>query len=263
MIRGFILPIFLVVGIPLMAQNNFFVYKYDGQPYVIENDSVKSITIGLNINKRSTLVINDNESILFINEAGEVFNLNEEGEYSYKQLSKIKPQENTSSFVKKMFQYLWKDFTNMAYERKNIAGVVYRGDGIALMKHPADSIKIYYSEIKFEWDSIKDKTKEYYFILKDLDTDKTIKIGTLATSVSLFVDSFILKDGGNYKWAITETKYPNYKKTVFYNFKILNKSEFEALEKEEIKEISKFLEKLGFSKNEIRKTICQDYKICY
>ena len=158
---------------------------------------------------------------------------------------------------------MWKEFTNNIVARRDKSGVVYRGDGIVLMRHPADSIKIYHSEIKFEWDSIKDKTKEYYFILKDLDTDKTTKIGTLATSISLFVDGTILKQGGNYKWAIVETKYPNYNKTVFYNFKVINKSEFETLEKEKIKEISNFLEKLGFSKIEIRKTICQDFKICY
>ena len=262
MIRGFILLIFLAVGIPLLAQNNFFVHKYEGVPYVIENDSVKSMTIGLNINKRSKLVINDNESLYYINEAGEVFNLNEAGEYNYRQLSKIKPQENNSSYVKKMFQHIWKEFTNRANKRKNNTGVVYRGDGITLMKHPADSIKIYYSEIKFEWDSINDKTKEYFFILKDIDSDKTIKIGTPATSVSLFVDGSFLKDGGNYKWAITETKYPYDNKIVFYNFKLLNKSEFEDLEKE-VKEISKFLKELGFSIKEIRKTLCQDYKICY
>jgi hypothetical protein len=139
---------------------------------------------------------------------------------------------------------------------------VYRGDDILLMRHPADSIKIFKSEIKFEWNNIKDKVKEYYFILKDVDTDQVTKIGTHATSISLFVDSSILKEGKHYKWAITETKYPNYNKTIFYNFTLLSQAQFDALEKE-IKSISSFFKKLNYDKKDIRKIICQDYKICY
>ena len=258
----FVLFTFFFVVQDAISQQDFFVYKLNGEPYFKVNDSVKSITKGSSISRNTLVVMNKNDKLSFINDKGDIFELSKIGKYSYNDLQKIPAIKDNTTLTRKFGTYLLKELTNNITTRNDKSGVVYRGDDIVLMRYPTDSIKIYYSEIKFEWDSIKDKTKEYFFILKDLDTDKTIKIGTLATSISLFVDGSILKEAGNYKWAITETKYPNYNKTIFYHFKVLNKSEFEALEKE-INEISIFLKDLGLSKNEIRTTICQGYKICY
>ncbi len=245
------------------AQQDFLVYNLSGEPYFLKNDSIESITKGSLIDRNTLIVMHMNDKLHYYNDKGEVFELNEKGEYTYRTLKKISAVKDNSTLTGNGFRYLWKELTGNMATRNDKSGVVYRGDDIVLMRHPADSIRIHYSEIKFEWDSIKGKTKDYYLILKDVDTDKTIKIGTLGTSISLFVDGTILKEGGNYKWAIVETKFPNDNKTIFYNFKILTKSEFEALQKNEIKEISNFLVKLGLSKKEIRKNICQDYNICF
>ena len=260
--RLFVFFTFFFIVQNAISQQDFIVYKINGEPSFKLNDSIKSITKGSMIKRNTLVVMNKNDKLHFINDKGEIFELNKAGEFSHNDLQKISAIEDNTTFARKYLSYVWKEMTNNMATRNDKSGVVYRGDAIVLMRYPADSIKIYYSEIKFEWKSIKNKTKEYYFILKDIDTDKTTKIGILTTSISLFVDGAILKQGGNYKWAIVETKYPNYNKTVFYNFKILNKTEFETLGKE-IKEISIFLKGLGFSKKEIRKIICQDYKICY
>jgi len=260
--KQFVLFAFFFVVQNIVSQHEFIVLKLTGEPYFIVNDSVKSISKGSVMNKNKLVVMNKNDKLYFINDKGDVFELSDMGKYSYNSLQKIPALKDNTTFTRKYSSYLWKELTNNLETRNDKSGVVYRGDDIVLMRYPADNIKIYYSEIKFEWDSIKDKTKEYFFILKDLDSDKTIKIGTLTTSISLFVDGTFLKENGNYKWAITETKYPNYDKTKFYNFRVLNKSEFEELEKE-INDISTLLKRLGHSKKEIRKIICQDYKICY
>lgn len=260
--RIFVFLIFFFVVQNGISQQNFFVYKINGAPYISVKDSVKSISKGSVIGKNSLVVMHENDKLLFINDKGEIFELGKKGKFLYRDLKKIPAIEDNTSFARKYLNYVWKEMTNNMATRNDKSGVVYRGDEIVLMRYPADSIKIYYSEIKFKWDSIKDKTKEYYFVLKDVDTDKTIMIGTHDTSITLFVDDVILKQGSNYKWAIVETKYYNDSKTVFYNFKILDKTEFEVFEGE-IKEISKFFAKLGLTKKEIRKNICQDYKICY
>ncbi len=260
----FILFIFISHNFYAQNNNNFFVYRFLGEPYLEINDSIKPVTNGSIIDENTILTMNMNDEIQFINEKGDVFDLVSTGDFRLNDLLKIPTIKNTNSYVRKYFSFVWKEFTNNVVARSNKSGVVYRGDEIILMQQPVDSIKIYYQvyEIKFEWKSIKDKTKDYYFILKNLDSGEISKIGTLATSISLFVDGTILKEGGNYEWAITETKYPNFNKTTFYSFKLLNTSEFEAME-EELKSITKFLKNIGLSKNDIQKAICQDYRICY
>ena len=257
----FFFMVFFVVHYGI-SQETFFVYKVKGEPFMKINDSVKSVGKGSELNEKTTVSINENDVLYFINNQGDIFVLNHPGKFSYSDLQKTPAIKDNTSFSKKFFGYVWKEFTNKTASRNDKVGVVYRGDDNILMRTPNDSIQIYSSEINFEWDSIKGKTKEYYLVLRDLDTDKITKIGTHSTSISLFVDDFILREGGNYQWCITETKYPNYKKIVFYNFKLLNQSEFESLD-DEIKNISEVLKEIGLSEIEIRETICQDFKICY
>ena len=254
--------IFFYVFHYAISQETFFAYKVKGEPYVEANDSIKSITKGSNLGPFVSVTLNKNDILHFINDSGNIYVLNNPGKYSYSDLQMTPAIKDNSSFSKKMFSYMWKEFTNNTASRNDKKGVVYRGDDIILMQYPADSVKIYYDEIKFEWDQIKDKTKDYYFILKDCETDRITKIGTRSTSISLFVDDSILREGGCYKWTITETKFPNYKNTVFYSFKILKQTEFEALDIE-IESISKFLLELGFTNEEIKIVLCQDYKLCY
>ncbi len=246
----------------LVAQNNFYVYKYAGEPYVLTNDSVKSVSKGIDIDKKSKLVINNKDSVLYINREGQLFDLNKPGEYSYKQLSKMSPKEDTNSFAKKMFTYMWKEFTNTIDEKKNNAGVVYRGDGVVLMKHPADSVRIFHPEVIFQWNEIKSKAKDYYFILRDVKTGTITKIGVFANSLTLFVDGTILTPGNDYEWAIVETKYLNLNKITLYKFHIATPEEFKKL-KVEIDQLTSYLKGLGLSKQEAKKSICEDYKICY
>ncbi|RLD28381.1 MAG: hypothetical protein DRI75_06810 [Bacteroidetes bacterium] len=254
--------LFIFISHNFYAQNELFVYRFLGEPYLEINDSIKPVTKGSIIDKNTILTMNMNDDIQVINEKGDIFHLVSTGDFSHNDLLKIPMIKNTNSYVKKYFTYIWKEFTNNVVTRHNKSGVVYRGDDIVLMSHPADSIKIYYPEINFEWKAIKDKTKEYYFILKNLDSGEITKIGTLSTSLSLFVDGTILKEGDNYEWTITETKYPNFNKTTFYSFKLLNTSEFDAME-QELEGITKFLKNIGLSKNEIREAICLDYNICF
>jgi hypothetical protein len=234
----------------------------DGSAFLQVNDSTKTITKGSLIDKKTTLVMNTNDKLTFINKKGEAITVNKSGKYSHKDLSKMKPQQESNSFAKNLFAYAWNNFTNNVSTTKNKSGVVYRGDNIVLMRHPADNIKIYASEIRFDWNEVKDKAKDYYFILKDLETNSITKVGLLSNSLSLFVDGSILKESHNYEWTIVENKYENLNKTKFYSFKTLNSSEYEAL-KEELDALTKYLKELGFNKREIRATICEDYKVCY
>jgi hypothetical protein len=200
--------------------------------------------------------------IFYLDNNHSVYKFEQQGTFKYKDLKKVAPTIDKSTFTQRMFEYVWNQFTKTNVKEKNKSGVVYRGDNIVLMLHPADSIKIFYPEIKFEWHQIEDKTKDYYFILRDVENKNITKIGLKDNSLTLFVNENLVTSGKTYEWTITETKFPNYDKTTFYSFKLLTASEFDNLKKE-IDAITEDLKSLGFDKNEIRAAICEDYKVCF
>jgi hypothetical protein len=259
-----ILAFSFIIGCIFSAQgqNDFFVHFYKGIPFVEQNDSIKPISKGSIIEKDAKLVINKKDVVHLIDDKGEVYKISKTGKYKWKELNKLNPEKNSSSFSKSFFTSLWKQFTNTAASKKNKSAVVYRGDDILLMQNPTDSAKVYASEIRFKWKKIPKKTKDYYFILKDVETGVISKFGTPTNELTLFVDDINLKQSKSYLWAITETKYFNENEIAFFNFSILNKSEFKALESN-IKKLTKYFKSLGLSKKEIKATISEDYKIYY
>ena len=244
------------------GQNDFFVHFYKGVPFIEQHDSIKPISKGSIIEKDAKLIINKKDVVHLIDDKGEVYKISKTGKYKRKELKKIDAEKNSSSFSKAFFTSLWKQFTNAAASKKNKSAVVYRGDDILLMQNPMDSAKVYASEIRFKWKAIPNKTKDYYFILKDVETGELTKFGTPTNELSLFMDDGMLKQGNSYQWAITETKFFNENELSFFNFRFITKSEFKALEPD-IKELSNYLKSLGLNKKEIKATVSEDYNIYY
>jgi hypothetical protein len=243
------------------SQHGFVVHRVNGEPYLQVNDSVKSVTKGSLLDKNTLLTMGRSDNIHFINDKGDIFKLFDSGTFSYSDLEKIPALENNSSFLRNSLSYAWKEFTNTLAVRNKKSGVVYRGEELIVKLNPVDSAFIAGSEIRFEWLPKKDKEKDYYFIFRDVTTGLTTTIGTPSTAISLTVDDNLFKFGNEYEWTITETRFPP-KETPFFKFKILTKDEFKS-KQGEIKQISSFLKDNGYSKAEIRKTLCQDFKICY
>ena len=243
-----------VFALNLFSQDNFYVNKFEGIPYLEVNDSLKSITKGMVIQKTALLTLNDTDSVHFINKEGNEYVLDEAGSYSYSNLLEVPSVETKSAFAKTYLIHIWKQFTNDVVDTRSRSGVTYRGDDALLMLYPADNAKVFSSEVNFKWNKIEGKEKNYYLILKDINTNKTTIVGTPATSLTLLIDETFLKLGNTYEWAITETKYPNLKKTTFHSFNLLTETEF--------KSIITYLKQEGLSRSEIRTTLCKVYKIC-
>ncbi|WP_431135522.1 hypothetical protein [Psychroserpens mesophilus] len=243
-------------------KNKLFVYKYEGSPKIEVNDSLKIVKKGTVLDKHTKLIMQREDLVYIVNENGDVFELFQTGTFSYKELLAIKPITTKSSFAKTYFSYVWKEFTNTDVLRRDKSGVVYRGDDIILMRYPADSTKIYNNEIRFEWDRIPNKEKDYYFLLRHKDTKTITTIGTPVNTISLMVDGTLLQQGNDYEWAITETKFPNINKVPFYSFHILSNDEFKDV-KANISLISADLKNMGFTNSEVQTAICEDFKLCF
>lgn len=245
----------------LFSQDQFYINKFEGIPYIEINDSIKPITRGMAIKKNAVLTLNENDTVHFINKDGNEYIIEDKGDYAYSKLIKIPALKIDKPYIKTFLTFTWKQFTNNVTDNRSRSGVVYRGDEELLMQYPIDSARIISSQIQFKWSKIKDKEKDYYLILKDIKNNKTTIIGTLATSITLMVDDSFLKTGHQYKWAITESKYENPKKSDFYTFSLVTESEFKNLHKE-ANLIAAYLKKQGLSKREIQTVLCEAYKIC-
>lgn len=256
-----VLPGFLLVFQLALPQQEFIVHRVKGEPYLEVNDSIKSVTKGSILNANTFLKMNRDDVVNFVDENGDMFQLIKTGTYSYKDLKEIPAVENNSSFLRNSLSYLWKEFTNTMPARNNKSGVVYRGDEIIQILYPKDSSSIIGNEVRFAWKPIKNKEKDYYFMLRDIETGLITTIGTPSTSVSITVDNNLLILGKQYEWTVTETKYPD-SNIPFYHFNLLTEKEIKDKQKE-IKQIMSFLKQQGYNSIEIREVIFQDFKICY
>ena len=243
------------------SQTSFVVHMVEGEPYLKVNDSTKAVTKGALLDKNIVLIMGRDDVVHFINDEGELYRLLDTGSFSYKDLQNIPTAQNSPSFLKESWSYLWKEFTNTLAVRNKKSGVVYRGEKLVVKLNPVDSAFVAGNEIRFEWVPKEDKEKDYYFILRDVSSGLTTTIGTPSTNLTLIVDGALLKYGNQYEWTIAETKLPE-KDFPFSSFKIGTKEEIKN-SMQKIKQIYAFLSKNGYSKEEIRKISCQEFKICF
>ncbi|NND12275.1 MAG: hypothetical protein HKN96_13825 [Flavobacteriaceae bacterium] len=259
--RHLVLMVIWFIPLGVFSQQEFIVYKVKGEPYLKINDSVQSVTKGSVIDEAATLIMKRDDELHYIDSKGDIYELYETGSFNYQALQKRTAFKENTSFMRNLFSYVWKELTYNMASRNNKSGVVYRGDALVLMRYPADSISIYSNNIRFEWEPIENKEKDYFFILREVNGDTKTVIGTPSTSLALTTDNILLRKGHDYEWTISETKYPD-SKTRYYSFKLGTDDDFKT-KAADIKQISLTLKKLGFTKAEIREAICQDYKICY
>ena len=261
-IKKILVPLLvLFIFVSGQAQGDFLVYRLTGEPYMEVNDSIKSVKRGSILNASTKLTMNRDDFVQLINEEGDVFEIYETGTLTYKDIQNVPAIKDNASLSKKLVNYLWKEITNSMASRNNKAGVIYRGDAITELLFPPDS-SVVFGEVRFGWEPIKNKEKEYYLILKDIETGRITTIGTPSTSISLGIDEGLIETGKSYAWTITETRYPALKKTPMNSFTVLSEEKFIARQ-EEIRQLQSFYKKLGLNKSEIRAAICADYKICF
>jgi hypothetical protein len=201
------------------------------------------------------------DEVVLINSEGNAIRLYETGTFKFKDLLNLPLLQNNSSYSRKLMAYFIKEFTKTIDGNNLKSGVVYRGDYVELLE-PLDQVKLYSDEINFKWTPIKNKSKPYYFIIKEIGSDKVTMIGTYDNKINLISDSVNLKFGKSYKWSVVESKYENLNNIDYSSFTLLDDSSYTSLKKE-VDYLSEFLASIGYSKTEISSILCIENKTCF
>ena len=238
------------------AQNSYYIFKKSGSPTFNVDTSVERGTF---FNLNDTLKLKTRDYVMLVNEKGELFELNTPDLYTVPQIPAYKLKMDHTSFTRKYFSYVWRQFTNKR-KSKQEAGVVYREGRNISLKIPMDSAKIYKPSAWFVWTNKTDNNLVYFF-LRDVEKNHITKIGTLSDSLLLHVDNSLLVPGRNYEWSVASSSFPNLNKLEFNALRVLEDQKYSEVKKE-VDILIKTFKILGFSEKEIKEVICMDYKFC-
>lgn len=252
---------FLFLGTSNAQKNNLYVLNYKGSPKVKTKDSVMPVSRGTTIKKKTLLIMGRDDIAYLINNSGEVFEIYQTGTFKQKELLKLEPIKGKSSFNKKLASYLLSQVTNRAKKGYTKSGVVYRGDYVQLLQ-PLDSTMLYTDEVSFGWKAIENKTKPYYFVLREKGSQNPAIIGTYDNKLNLVADNVTLKIGITYEWSVVESKYENLNNIDYSSFSLLSEKDYSDI-KQENDELQQFLNSIGFSETEIQSFLCTENKTCF
>jgi hypothetical protein len=240
----------------VVAQNSYYIFKKSGNPiFNIDTPAER----GTFFNENDTLKLKTSDYVMLVNQKGELFELNTPNKFTIKEILAYKLKIEYTSFTRKYFTYVWRQFTNNR-KSKQEAGVVYREGRDILLKTPIDSAKIYKPIAWYVWEN-KTGNNLLYFFLKDIESGHLTKIGTTSDSLLLHVDNLLLVPGKSYEWSVTSSAFPNLNQLKFNALKVLNEKEYLEVKKE-VAILIKTFKILGFSEKEIQQVICMDYKYC-
>lgn len=242
----------------LYGQEQLMIYSVKGEPEIQQDiNGVKKAAKGFVLSSKDVAILKPSDTLLIISNDGKGYQLTKAGSYAYKDVFKNEIKYESSSFTSKFFSYVWDEFSNNRKQKAKI-GVVYRNDRLVIIE-PLDASKLFTSEIRFEWES---EFEENYFHLKNMENNHVTKIRLKGNSLSLFVDNNLLKRGVTYQWAISKEKFPDLNQIQFYTFSLVTTKEFNEL-KTDLAEFKTEMKRLGFNDNEIKLSLCNDYKLCF
>jgi hypothetical protein len=253
----FIAVIVLFVCFTTNAQDSLCVFKINGSAFNKTKTSLKPITKGTFIHKKEALLLDEKSSITAINASGDAYKLEGVGEYKFQQILNNKIIPESRSLTSKYLKLIWKELTN-SNTNKTIIGGVFRGD--VLMRFPKDSSKVVSSKVSFKW-QFNETDKLYYLIIRNTKTGELLKIEADGSTLSLYKSNPIFAEGNSFHWMVSTNEFPNLKNSPFYNFSLINREEYKALQLEYL-DVIKDLKKMGLTEEEIENSLCETYRIC-
>lgn len=243
-------------SLAVKAQDSLCVFNIKGSAYNKLDASLKSVSKGSFITKKTTLFVDKFTKIVAIDSNGEAYKIDADGNYNFDDIKKFKTR-NYQSLTAKYLKLIWDEFINSNSD-KTIIGGVFRG--AVLMTHPKDSVKWASSKITLQWKK-EGEVYEYFVFIRNIKTNRILKLSTNGSKISLYKNQNIFSEGTQFEWAVTTQEFPNLKNIPFFNFTLIDKNTYAEL-RVNFKEFIKDLESLGFTNTEIETLICDRYGLC-
>jgi hypothetical protein len=255
--KSFVIIVCCCFAFSLSAQDSLCVFNLKGSAYSKIKSSFQPISKGMFITEKSTLLVNESSEITTINSKGEAYQISNAGEYKYSKILEHNTLKNAKGLTSKYLKLIWNELLKKN-SGKTIIGGVFRGD--ILMEFPIDSASVASSKLTFKW-KIDEETSQYYFFIKNIETDELIKFATNGSELSLYKDHSIFSEGDDFEWTVSTSEYPNLKNMPYYTFSLIDRAAYEAL-KANYKVLISDLKTIGLSDSEIENSLCETYGIC-
>ncbi|CAN0580724.1 unnamed protein product, partial [Ectocarpus sp. 12 AP-2014] len=113
--------------------------------------------------------------------------------------------------------------------------------------------------LKFVWDN--PSTNFFYFFLRNKTTKAVLKLGVSGTKIKLYKNMSIFNDSTEFEWTIDTREYPDLENIGWNRFEIVP-SDIIQKKKEEYTLIVDDLKDLGWKKLEIKRELCQNFRLC-
>ncbi len=243
--------IFLFLTCPGFAQTRLYVMQVSGS--VIRDHRI-TLQKGDAIGKNDKIKLMPGAVITCIDDDGNTYSTSKTGTLSYENLLRAKKQYR-NALTLEYLKYLWASFINPT-DTRIIAAGVFRGD--QLMLSPADSAQVLFSDVVLRWRSDPGHKDYHIFIRKS--EDEEVRFTTQDTTLNLN-GKLPLSENTAYEWAVSTRAYPALKNIPFFSFYTLDKTAFNAREKQ-YRVFIKDMKKMGMSRDEIEETLCVKFKIC-
>lgn len=255
--KSFIIIILCCFAFSLNAQDSLCVFNVKGSVYRKLTNTLKPLTKGMFISKKSTLLVSDSAEITTINSEGRAFQINEAGEYKYKSILEHNTLKNAKGLTSKYFKLIWNELIKNN-SGKTIIGGVFRGD--VIMESPIDSTKTASSKLTFKW-KVDEELSQCYLFIKNTETEDVLKLATNGSELSLYKNNAIFSEGSEFQWTVSKDEFPNLKNIPFYTFTLIDRIQYEDF-KSNYEDLINDLKTLGLSNFEIVNSLCETYGIC-
>lgn len=246
----------MFIGSSLLGQEHYCVFKIEGTPML--NDSIP-LKKGVFVNSGQFLKLSEDDEVVLLDEAGAIYELDKKMYIPFENIEKFTKRPEQTSFTLKYLKFIWKKLWEN--EEKDKIGVVFRASFSNKLLKPADSVSMYSNEIVFKWQEIESNELIYVFI-RNLNDDALMKIATNGNTLILPIDNTFLTNDNSYHWSVSTEPEPEIESLNFYAFDLLSDKSL-ALRMDELKGVEEEFKALGFTEEEIKKTFCEDRKICF
>ncbi|WP_445384352.1 hypothetical protein ACT6NV_10215 [Robiginitalea sp. IMCC44478] len=257
--KQYVITLMLLLGsvFSVKPQDSLLIFKTQGNVMFSSiQGSIIRAEKGKFIRKMDALVLEKGAELTAIDKKGAAYKVDNPGRFNLQKILDLPLQKPKSGLTTKYFRYLWQEFIRNG-ENAAIIGGVFRGD--IPMLFPPDSASIASAKINFRWKIQVVETS--FFFLWDSSDNLILKAEVSGTQINLFRQSTLLKEGEQYKWAITQEAYPNFKNINHWNFNLIDRNIYHEY-KEDMKPLETDLKSLGLNESEIEKILCETYGLC-